>query len=178
MKRQDYKHYFDTLELPLEADLSEVRKAYLLLKEIYSKDSIVTMSVADEISLEQKDEIIRQIEEAYQALTALFNKEQNSVVEYIDQIVADISVYDGPTLKMIRQKLKLSLDDVAMATRIQQKQLLNIEEDNYESLPVPVYTRGFVVNYAKFLSLDTELVARSYMEKFHKWQDEQGNKTS
>ena len=50
MNRQDCKDHFEVLELPVEADLSEVRKAYLLLKEIYSTESIVTMSVADEVT--------------------------------------------------------------------------------------------------------------------------------
>jgi cytoskeletal protein RodZ len=66
------------------------------------------------------------------------------------------------------------LDDVAMATRVPRKHLENIEADNYQALPVAVYTRGFVINYAKHLALDAELVAKSYMEKYRKWQEEKG----
>ena len=130
------------------------------------------MSVADEITADEKEEILREIEEAYQAINELFSEERNAVVKFIDEIVAGITVFDGPTLKDIREKLKISLDDVAMATRVQQSHLVNIEEENFKELPVPVYTRGFVMNYAKFLSIDPEMVANSYMEKFYEWQQD------
>ena len=61
-----------------------------------------------------------------------------------------------------------------MTIRVQQKQLANIEANNYAGLPVAVYTRGFVMNYAKFLSLDPETVAKSYMAKFKLWSEEKG----
>jgi hypothetical protein len=174
MNRQDCKDYFEVLELPVEADFSEVRKAYLLLKEIYSTESIVTMSVADEVTEGQREVILREIEAAYQAISELCSEEHNTEVNLIDEIVADITVFDGQTLQEIRRKLKISLDDVAMATRVQQSHLVNIEEENFSKLPVPVYTRGFVVNYAKYLGIDPETVANSYMEKLRQWQEEQG----
>ena len=59
-----------------------------------------------------------------------------------------------------------------METRVQHKYLVDIEEDNFGELPVAVYTRGFVVNYAKFLSLDPEVVAKSYMDNFRQYQEE------
>ncbi|MBU0482909.1 MAG: helix-turn-helix domain-containing protein [Proteobacteria bacterium] len=165
MNREDYRHYFDILELPLESSLADVRKAYLFLREVYTIPSIVTMPVDEEISSEQKEEIVRQIEEAYHGLLLLFNEEHNTTVEDISNIVSGVSVFDGAVLKQIREKLRINLDDMAMATRIQQKHLVNLESDNYEALPVNVYTRGFVVSYAKYLSLDPEMVAESYMSK-------------
>ena len=172
MNREDYSKYFDVLELPMDAELSDVKKAYLLLLDIYSKESIVTMSMFDDVTVEQKNEILEQIEEAYQILLALFNEEQHKVVDFIAEIVSGIDEFDGPALKMIREKLNFSLDDVAMATRVLRQRLVNIEEENFADLPVPVYTRGFVANYAKFLSLEQDEVAASYMEKFHAWYSE------
>lgn len=172
MNREDLKEYFDVLELPLDADLSDVKKAYLLLKDIYSTESIVTMSMVDEITVEQKNEILGQIDEAYQALSSSFSDERSTVVDYVEEIVAGIEEFDGAALKMIREKLNFSLDDVAMATRVLRKHLTNVEEENFADLPVSVYTRGFVANYAKFLSLDPDKVAAEYMEKFQAWYDE------
>mgnify|MGYP000512820909 CR=1 FL=1 len=65
-----------------------------------------------------------------------------------------------------------SLDDMAMETRVQYKHLQDIEADNFAELPVAVYTRGFVVNYTKFLSLDPEVVAKSYMDNFRQHRKE------
>ncbi len=172
MNREEYSKYFDILELPIDADLSDVKKAYRLLLDIYSKESIVTISMFDDVTVEQKKEILEQIEEAYQVLSSLFSDERNTMVDYIAEITAGIEEFDGPTLKMIREKLNYSLDDVAMATRVLRTHLNNIEEENFKELPVAVYTRGFVANYAKFLSLEQDEVAASYMGKFHAWHDE------
>ncbi|MBU0479961.1 MAG: helix-turn-helix domain-containing protein [Proteobacteria bacterium] len=174
-KRERCIDFFDVLELPPDSTFPEVKKAYLLLKEIYSTESIVTMSVEEEFSEEQKQEILDEIEEAYHALTVMFNQEQETTVEDVSKLVAEIHEFDGAALKMVREKLRFSLDDVAMSTRVQQKHLLNIENNNYPALPVAVYTRGFVMNYAKFLSLDPEVVAQSYLEKFKKWSEENGS---
>lgn len=169
MERERCIDFFEVLELPPEASLHDVKRAYMLLKEIYSTDSIVTMSVEEEFTEEQKQEILAEIEEAYNALIAMFNQEETSAVEDVSKIVAEITEFDGEALKMVREKLRYSLDDVAMSTRVQQKHLANIEENNYAALPVQVYTRGFVMNYAKFLNLDPDLVAKSYMAKFKAW---------
>ena len=85
MNREDLKEYFDVLELPLDADLSDVKKAYILLKDIYSRESIVTMSMVDEITDEQKNEILGQIDEAYQALSSSFSDERSTVVDYVEE---------------------------------------------------------------------------------------------
>ena len=166
MNREDCKHYFEILELPVEASLADVRKAYLLLSELYTTLSIVTMPVEEEMTGEQKEEIVKQIEEAYHGLLSLFNEEQKTTVEDIGNIVSEINHFNGAVLKQIRERLGINLDDMAMATKIQQNHLVNLESDNYGALPVYVYTRGFVVSYAKYLSLDPEMVVASYMDKF------------
>ena len=61
-----------------------------------------------------------------------------------------------------------------MFTRVPRRHLENIEEDNYGSLPVAVYTRGFVFSYARHLALDAELVAKCFIDKYRRWQEEMG----
>jgi hypothetical protein len=128
--------------------------------------------MSDDISIEQTEDILQQIEDSFLVLSELFNEEQNDVAKFVDQIVADITNFNGKTLREIRQKLDISLDDMAMETRVQYKHLIDIEADNFDELPVAVYTRGFVVNYARFISLDPEVVAKSYMDNFRRYHEE------
>lgn len=172
-ERARYQAHFEMLELPLEASFDEVHKAWLLLKEIYASDSLATISIADEVSEDDRLALLARIEESYQALSEYFRKYQPPVDNSVKEMTSAITDYDGAALRTIRHLLHIPLDDVAMATRVPRKHLENIEADNYAALPVAVYTRGFVANYARHLSLDAEAVAKSYMEKYRRWQEGQ-----
>jgi hypothetical protein len=172
MDRTDYRQHFEMLELKTEASHADVKKAYLLLKEIYGKDSLALLAVPDDILPAQTEDIQDRIEESYLALAEMFAKEKQVVAGFIDQVVADQMEFDGAVLREIRRRLGVSLDDMAMATRVPSQHLVNIEADNFSELPVAVYTRGFVMHYAGFLALDPELVAKSYMANFRQYQEE------
>jgi cytoskeleton protein RodZ len=67
----------------------------------------------------------------------------------------------GQTLRDARKERGIDLSEVERATKIRVKFLEAIEEERWEDLPGPAYTRGFVSSYARFLELDeAELVDR------------------
>ncbi len=169
--RARYQAHFEMLEVPLEASFDEVHKAWLLMKVIYSTDSLATISIADEVSEGDRHQLLARIEDSYQALSEFFREYQPVVDNSVLEMTSAITDYDGNALRTIRHLLHIPLDDVAMATRVPRRHLESIEADNYAALPVAVYTRGFVMNYAKHLALDYETVVKSYMEKYRKWQD-------
>ncbi|NTV14491.1 MAG: helix-turn-helix domain-containing protein [Desulfobulbaceae bacterium] len=173
-ERAPYQAHFEMLELPLEASYDEVHKAWLLMKEIYSTESLATMSIAEEVSEADRLQLLTRIEESYRVLSDFFREHQPPVDNSVLQLTSAITDYDGNALRTIRHLLHIPLDDVAMATRVPRKHLENIEADNYAALPVAVYIRGFVMSYAKHLALDAELVVKCYMDKYRKWQDEKG----
>ena len=123
-----------------------------------------------EISKESRREILEQIEEAYQRLTDFFEKGDISKERDMSEVISDVSVFNGPALRKIRERLGIALHDVALETKIQIRHLEDIEAENYEALPPEVYTRGFVVGYAKYLSLDTKKVADDYMKGYSTWK--------
>jgi len=174
MKRNDFQEYFEILEVSPEASLSEVKQSYHLLKDLYSNTSIVTMSVEDEISDFEKNKILDQIETAYQRLLAFFQEEPSlsdpaeKRLEQNDfrEALAEISSYSGEVLKELREKLNIGLHEIAMVTKVQIRHLENLEAENYNALPAEVYTRGFLISYAKHLSLDPQKVADDYMAAF------------
>jgi len=169
MNREDYKKHFEMLELAIDASETEVNKAFQLLKEIYTNDSLAIMAMPEEMSADQTGHIMQKIENSYRVLAEMFGNERQVVTNLVDHYVADIGEFNGKILREIRLKLEVSLDDVAIETRVQRKYLENIEDDNFGELPVAVYTRGFVMNYARFLSLDPEMVAKSYMDNFRQY---------
>src|SRR5258708_37869825 len=61
---------------------------------------------------------------------------------------------------------KLSLDDVAAATKIKSRFLAAIERGEYHKLPSPAYAQGFVKNYASFLGLPKTEVTAFFRREF------------
>lgn len=176
---REYRRYYDTLELDPGASLTDIRKAYIRLKELYSTESLAIMAVDDEIPGQQKTQILSQIQEAYQRLRSLMEKNEqnnNRNIRAADKAaltkVVDLEqqTYSGQTLKSIREELKIGLDAVAAATRVPLPSLENIEQENFEALPAEVFTRGFVVAYARHLALDVEAVVADYMQRYNSWK--------
>lgn len=71
----------------------------------------------------------------------------------------------GQTLKENREKKGISLSEVALATKINVKVLVAIEEGDIEKLPTKTFLRGFVRSYARYLGLDEEAVLNSFYEE-------------
>lgn len=74
--------------------------------------------------------------------------------ELAGQDFSDVSL--GQLLREVRQRRALSLGEVERDTRINRDYLEALEQERYELLPAPVYTRGFVRAYARHLGLDEE----------------------
>lgn len=67
----------------------------------------------------------------------------------------------GATLRDERLRRQLTLEEVSRVTRISARYLDAIEKDRPHDLPGPVFARGFVQQYARFLQLpDEALLAR------------------
>jgi cytoskeleton protein RodZ len=68
----------------------------------------------------------------------------------------------GDWLRRERTRRRLTLAQVAQATRIRERYLAAIENDSFDQLPHPVSTIGFIQIYARFLGLDPEPFVRAY----------------
>lgn len=69
----------------------------------------------------------------------------------------------GRELRVQRELREISLREVSEATKISVRFLEAIENDDYGTLPAPVFTRGFLKEYAKQLGLDPEEIVDRYM---------------
>jgi cytoskeletal protein RodZ len=62
----------------------------------------------------------------------------------------------GERFRAAREERGLTLSDVAEHLHIRSVYLSAIEEENWKAIGAPVYTRGFLRTYARFLGLDPE----------------------
>lgn len=60
----------------------------------------------------------------------------------------------GERLRAAREKMGLTLEDLAAQTRIPQRHLESIERADWDALPAPTYTTGFAKSYASAVRLD------------------------
>jgi curved DNA-binding protein CbpA len=86
--------------------------------------------------------------------------------EGIDEVPgSEDGMYDGGVLRRIRMSRGIDLEQVAATTKVNPHYLACIEEERFDSLPPPVYVRGFVTAFANLLGLDGPAVARSYVAR-------------
>ncbi|HEU0233515.1 MAG TPA: RodZ domain-containing protein [Gallionella sp.] len=62
----------------------------------------------------------------------------------------------GTTLREARERLGLSIADVANQTKLAPRQIEALEADDFQHLPEMTFVRGFVRSYAKILQLDAQ----------------------
>ena len=68
-------------------------------------------------------------------------------------------------LQLARERKGVDLFRAERDTKIRLKYLAALEDSDFEELPAPVYTKGFLRNYAIYLALDPE-------EVLQRWRDE------
>jgi cytoskeleton protein RodZ len=70
----------------------------------------------------------------------------------------------GQTLRQAREDRGVELSEVEAATKIRVKFLAAMEQDSWEELPAPVYARGFLDIYGRYLGLDQRALLERYSE--------------
>jgi hypothetical protein len=71
----------------------------------------------------------------------------------------------GEVLQLARERKGVDLFRAERDTKIRLKYLSALEASDFDELPAPVYTKGFLRNYAIYLGLDPE-------EVLQRWRDE------
>lgn len=71
-----------------------------------------------------------------------------------DERVASVNI--GQKLREARLQMNMSLDELQQITKIQKRYLMEIEENNFDSMPGTFYVRAFIRQYASAVNLDGE----------------------
>lgn len=82
---------------------------------------------------------------------------------------------DG-SFKQVREDKGLTIEEVAAKTKIQSEYLRALEENRFAELPGPVFAKGFVRTYARFLGMDEEETVRRFSESAQELYVEQNER--
>lgn len=84
----------------------------------------------------------------------------------------------GERLRREREKKKISLDDIALSTKISARMLRAIEEERFDQLPGGIFNKGFVRAYARHLGLDENDAVADYLAADHAGQPDETQDTA
>ncbi|OGQ25287.1 MAG: hypothetical protein A2138_16770 [Deltaproteobacteria bacterium RBG_16_71_12] len=76
----------------------------------------------------------------------------------------------GAVLRSLREERGLSLEDVALQTKVRRAVLQAIEEQDLPNLPARVYLRGFLTQVGRVLKVDRTRLAEGYLKTIEKTQ--------
>ena len=69
----------------------------------------------------------------------------------------------GSWLRRQREMREIHLHEIAERTKISLRYLQAMEQDRFELLPAPVFARGFLREYAKYVGLSPDEVVNFYL---------------
>lgn len=228
-ERHDGQTYYDILEVPPSAEISEIYKAYQKAKVAYSPSSPALYTM---FTPQEAQELLKLVEEAFQTLSHQdrrvqydikhgFQKQKEKPAESkygptssqgpspmvkpivkdkssewvgqvkiskrtddlpagfartklstyeikpeVEEQIANMSECDGSFIQKIRLYKGVSIDRLAEEMRVTKATLAALESNNIDALPVAVFTRGHVIQIARFLNLDERRLADAYMKFF------------
>ena len=73
----------------------------------------------------------------------------------------------GPSLREARERRGLAYSQVEADTAIRSRYIRALEEEEFDILPGPTYTKGFLRSYAEYLGLDGELFVDEFNSRHH-----------
>jgi flagellar biosynthesis protein FlhG len=171
------------------ANDEEIRRGYKRQREIYATGGLATVSLLDGERLTSAQ---RKLDEAYDTLLDPVRRraydlstfptvepevlsarstrpalaaEQLMLQRELQREIGPDSEFSGALLRKVRESLGLELADISAKTKIARAHLQAIEDDRFADLPALVYTRGFLVEFAKQLGLDPTQVQKTYLRR-------------
>ncbi|HMN69070.1 MAG TPA: helix-turn-helix domain-containing protein [Bdellovibrionales bacterium] len=83
-----------------------------------------------------------------------------------DREIGALTECDGQMLQKIRLYKGVTLDQMSEEIRVIKSTLVALEANDFDALPVAVFTRGFVVQFARVLGLNERQISDAYMKYF------------
>lgn len=169
----DMKDPYEVLGVSADSSISEVEVAYRELLKVFDPKSPGLSALW---SKEQIEALRHEIEEAYLAIKQKKQEEKKkrsskTIPQTSEAPTVQHEVLSGGLLRELRQKMGLSLQEVADKIKVRPSILKAIEEESLKDLPPWIYVKGFLKLYAKFLGLDPAEVIKAFEPFFQESRD-------
>ena len=197
------QNYYNLLEVPSSAGNEEIQLAYDLARKTFGEQSFATYSI---FATEERKAILKQIEEAYrvlidersrreydQSLPKKSGPQETAAVppptpptaqipsrkELEEMLNANLEEgLSGRVLENLRTRMGIPLQEIANKTKISISYLQFIEEDHYKGLPVEVYLRSYLIQYAQAIGFNPKKIADGYLKRWSRWKESRSSQES
>lgn len=189
-KPTEAQNLYELLEIYPGASEEEVRRAFKQVKEYFGIDGLAVSGICTE---QERDTYQQLAKQAHEILIdrskrreydkAMFPEGFPSspplrfedgrepvagrVVTPNDSLpkveLREDQMVTGAFLGEIRKERGIELVDISNRARISISYLKAIEDERYNDLPPPVYVRGFVIEYARYLKIDPDRAVSDFM---------------
>ena len=88
--------------------------------------------------------------------------------EVLEQEIADCAEWTGEMIRKVREYKNITLERISEIIKVNSYYIKAIEAMTPNNLPAPVFVRGYVLQMAKELGLNSKNVADSYMKNYSK----------
>lgn len=75
--------------------------------------------------------------------------------------------FDGPGMRAVRERKRITLSSISQNTRIAEYYLEYIEGERFDSLPPPIYLRSYVRQYAAAIGVDEDRAVEGFLARYN-----------
>ncbi len=150
---------------------SLIERAYAILTNPDKRkeyDNSISDNDSGEVNTEhKKEEPKKDVEENeiyFNGTTIVKKYDQDHTTE---ELIKNFSDCNGAFIQKIRYYKGITLEELSEYSKISKTNILAIEAEDFDSLPVKVFVRGFVSQITKLIGLDSKKATDLYMSVYN-----------
>ncbi len=100
----------------------------------------------------------------------VLRKNSEEIAQQMTEMVASGDAGDGTLFKKLRELAGVTSDEIQSRTKVCVEYIRAIEANDFSHLPQPVFVKGFLRSYLRYLSVpDPDRMVKAFAEKYDQW---------